>query len=66
MRANKDAQFAKYMNKEPRAVIPVKSMPLRRQGGGNPEFAIKEKIAGCPPSAFAKATARQVAGMTRY
>ena len=34
MRANKNALFAKYMNKEPRTVIPVKSMPLRRQGAG--------------------------------
>ena len=25
MRANKDAQFAKYMNEEPRTVIPAKA-----------------------------------------
>jgi hypothetical protein len=42
MRANKDALFAKYINKEPGTVIPEKHAPAKA-GGGNPEFAVEKK-----------------------
>jgi len=38
-RANKDALFAKYINREPGTVIPEKPAPAKA-GGGNPEFAV--------------------------
>ena len=46
MRANKNALFAKYMNKEPGTVIPAKA--------GIHTLQLK-KTAGCPPPAFAGA-----------
>jgi len=42
MRANKNALFAIYMNREPGTVIPEKPAPAKA-GGGNPEFAVEKK-----------------------
>jgi len=55
MRANKDALFAKYINREPGTVIPAKA--------GIQSLQLKKKTAGCPPPAFAGAC---FSGMMRY